>query len=322
MDGLKVAAEEFDRLRLGLSGSYSENLDFFFVTEFAPNAITMDTGGGGKAFIAHATFKDLIGSANLAAGIMAVPMGYSFYAPSFQVPWISYADIEYNLYGCGSIGCYAEFDLDKNFFTNIWKPGLMVFDQVALGGGWLTYTAGVYNTSGTALTDNKVERKDFNASLEYHKGDFLVMYGTRIGQSKDKEDWTEARDRERHALTLMYKDFRKDKWWLWGEYMRGTDEQEPGVSDVTADGYFVAAGFKLTPRLELMYRHSEFDRNVDRGGDDRSIDSIGLTYTIKGGVRVQVQQDFVDDNDSNYTGAIYPEDTFFVRLSLPFSKRL
>ncbi|MDZ7803927.1 porin [Thiohalophilus sp.] len=260
----------FDRLRLGVYGSFSEKVDYFLTTEMAPNAITNETGGGAKAFIAHMTFKDVMGAANIAAGSMAVPMGHSFFVPSWESPWINYADIEYNLYGCGSINCYAEFDSGKNFYTNIWKPGVMVFDQVELSnGGSLTYTAGLYNTSGTEMTDNRVKQKDFNGSIEYHHGDFLFVYGTRIGASEDVTAWSSERDRTRHALTFMYNDFRKDKWWLWGEYMRGTDEQAAGVDDVTADGYFAALGFKFAPRWELMLRHSEFDRNVDVGGDDR-----------------------------------------------------
>lgn len=313
----------FDRLRLGFYGSISRKVDYFFITEFAPNAITNRSGGGGQAFLAHLTFKDVVGSTNLAAGLMAVPMGYSFYAPSWTVPWINYADIEYNLYGCGSIGCYADTDMPDNFYTNIWKPGLMLFDQLELPtGGSLTYTAGFYNTNGTTLTDNRVKQKDFNGSVEYHHGDVTAMYGTRIGRSEDVAAWGEARDRTRHAVTLMYNDYRKDKWWLWGEFMRGKDEQAAGVADVTADGYFAAVGYKFTPKWELTYRHSEFDRNKDMSGDSRSVESIILTYTMDNGIRLQAQQDFVDDDDKNFTGAIYPDNTFFVRASVPFFAKL
>ena len=313
----------FDRLRIGFYGSYSRKVDYFFTTEFAPNAITNKTNGGGKAFVAHLTFKDVAGSANVAAGIMAIPMGYSFYAPSWDVPWINYADVEYNLYGCGSIGCYTEFDMPDNFFTNIWKPGLMVFDQLNLAtGGSLTYTAGFYNTTGTALTDNRVSQKDFNGSLEYHHGSVTAMYGARIGRAQDVTVWNEERDRTRHAFTLMYNDFRKDRWWVWGEYMRGTDEQAAGVPDVTADGYFAAIGYKVTPKWELAYRHSDFDRNTDTSGDSRSVESIMLTYTMNNGIRLQAQQDFVDDEDQGFTGAIYPGDTFFIRASVPFFAKL
>ncbi len=313
----------FDRLRFGFFGNYSEKVDYFLAIELAPNAITNSTGGGAKAFLSHLTFKDAIGDANVAAGIMAIPMGYSFYAPSSAVPWISYADIEYNLYGCGSIGCYTEFDMPDNFFTNIWKPGVMVFDQLELSNGAsLTYTAGIYNTNGTALTDNRVSQKDFNGSIEYHQGNVTAMYGTRIGRSWDVAAWNEARDRTRHALTLMYNDFRTDKWWIWGEYMQGTDEQAAGVADVKADGYFAAIGYRVAPRWQLAYRHSEFDRNTDVSADSRSVESVMLTYDMKNGIRIQAQQDFVDDEDSNFTGTIYPDDTFYIRASAPFSAKL
>lgn len=313
----------FDRLRIGFFGNYSKKVDYFLTTEFAPNAITSGSGGGAKAFLAHLTFKDAIGDVNVATGIMAIPMGYSFYAPSPAVPWVSYADIEYNLYGCGSIGCADQYDMPANFFTNIWKPGVMLFDQVNLSNGAsLTYTAGLYNTNGTAMTDNTVEQKDFNGSIEYHHGNVTAMYGTRIGYSWDQAAWAEERARTRHAVTLMYNDFRTDKWWLWGEYMQGIDEQAAGVSDVTAEGYFVAVGYKVTPKWQLAYRHSEFDRDTDASGDSRTVESVMLNYSMDNGMRILVQQDFVDDDDETFSGTIYPDDTFFVRISAPFAAKL
>lgn len=315
----------FDRLRIGFYGSLDKKIDYFFTTEFAPNAITNTTGGGGKAFVGMFTFKDVdvLGGANVAVGSMAIPMGYSFYSPSWVAPWINYADVEYNLYGCGSINCYAESDMPRNFFTNIWKPGVMVFDQISLSGkSSITYTAGFFGTTGTLFTDNQVESKDFNGSLEYHNENIKLMYGTRIGQSKDVAAWVSPRDRTRHAFTFMYNDYVTSPWWVWGEYMRGTDEQAAGTSDITADGYFVGAGYKFAPKWELVVRNSRFNRNLDMPNQSRTVNSVGVSYQMSNGVKIMAEQDFVNDKDKNYTGIIYPEDTFFLRVSLPFFAKL
>lgn len=315
----------FDRLRFGFYGSLDKKIDYFLVTELAPNAITNKSGSGAKAFIGMLTFKDidLLGGANVAVGSMAIPMGYSFYAPSQLSPWISYADVEYNLYGCGSINCFAEADMPRNFFTNIWKPGVMVFDQIHLSkDSSVTYTAGLFNTTGTLFTDNAVESKDFNGSVEYHNKNVKLMYGTRIGASKDVAAWSDPRDRTRHALTFMYNDYRSAPWWIWAEYMRGTDEQAVGVSDVTADGYFIGAGYKFAPKWEAVVRHSEFNRNVDVSGQSRTMDSVGVSYKMDNGVKVMAEQTFVDDKNINYTGIIYPDDTFFFRVSMPFNAKI
>ncbi|HZJ90031.1 MAG TPA: hypothetical protein VFC89_00015 [Oscillospiraceae bacterium] len=312
----------FDRLRIGFNGSVSRNVDYFFMSEWAPNAVTSKSGGGAQAFIAHLTFKDLLGVTNLAVGSMAVPMGYDFYAPTPNSPWITYADHSYNLYGCGSIDCAAAVDMPNNIFTNIWKPGLMVFDQIDFSsGGSLTYTAGAYNTTGTTFTDNRVERKDFNGTLEYKHGDFMAMYGTRIGSSRDTDLWRESRDRTRHALSFMYKDYRTDRWWLWAEYMRAKDEQETGVADIKADGYFVAGGFKPTDKTLIAYRHSYFDPNKDSSNNTRRVNSIIGTYKMDNGIRLQAQFDKASE-DSNFSGAIYPGDTFMLRVQLPLFVKL
>jgi len=317
----------FDRLRFGFNGSYSENLDYFFMSEWAPNAITLPSDGGANAFIANATFKKVFGSANLAVGSMAIPMGLSYYVPTTQVPWITYADIEYNLYGAGSINGTADivgFSGDSNWATNIWKPGGMIFDQINLdNGASVTYTAGLYNTTGTSFTDSTTEQKDFNGSLEYKQGNLLAMYGTRIGTTTESSVGGEARDRTRHALTVVYNDFKKDKWWLWGEYMYATDEQAAGVDDVDADGYFLAAGFRPTPKIELVVRHSEFDRNKDVKDDTRRVDSLILNYTRDDGIRVQAQyNEASEDNWANTAGTVYANDTFTMRFSVPIYAKL
>ena len=104
--------------------------------------------------------------------------------------------------------------------------------------------------------------------------------------------------------------------------MRGTDEQAVGVSDVTADGYFIGAGYKFAPKWEAVVRHSEFNRNVDVSGQSRTMDSVGVSYKMDNGVKVMAEQTFVDDKNINYTGIIYPDDTFFFRVSMPFNAKI
>lgn len=327
----------FDRLRVGFNGSYSKSLDYFFMSEWAPNAITKPTGGGGEAFIANATFKKVVGTTNLAVGGLVVPMGLSYYVPTTQAPWITYADIEYNLYGTGSINGAADVANNRGTFnhaSSIWKTGIMAFDQYNLdGGASLTYTAGIYNSTGTKFSDNTTGQKEFNGSLEFKQGNVLAMYGTRIGavtESNLPGDHKE-RSRVRHALTLVYNDFKKDKWWLWGEYMHAVDEQSPttlggaSAKDVTADGFFVAAGLRVTPKIELVARHSQFDRNKDVKDDTRTVNSAILNYTRDDGIRIQAQYNVAsEDNWSKATLAntVYANDTFTMRFSVPIYAKL
>ncbi len=319
----------FDRLRFGFNGSYSKNLDYFFMSEWARNAITKPSAGAGQAFIAHATFKNVVGSTNMAVGSMAIPMGLSYYAPTTQVPWITYADIEYNLYGSGSINGAADITTGAattNHASNIWKPGIMLFDQYNLdNGASLTYTAGLYNTTGTNFSDNSTSQKDFNGTLEYKQGKLLAMYGTRIGsttESNPVNSYSE-RSRLRHAVTLTYNDFKKDKWWLWGEYMHATDEMAKGAKDITADGFFVAAGFRVTPKIEFVARHSQFDRNKDSNDHTRTVNSVIMNYKRDDGIRIQAQYNAAsEDNWANTAGTVYPNDTFTMRFSVPIFAKL
>ena len=325
----------FDRLRFGFNGSVSENLDYFFMSEWAPNAITKPTGGGGKAFIANATFKKVFGTSNnIAVGSLAVPMGLSYYTPTTQVPWITYADIEYNLYGTGSINGAADVKAgairtNMNHASNIWKPGIMLFDQHNLdNGGALTYTAGIYDTTGTENNDNTTKHKDFNGTLEYKQGNLLAMYGTRIGNTTESNlvKGEKERSRVRHAVTLVYNDFKKDKWWLWAEYMHAKDEQDKALNqaDLKADGFFVAAGFRPVPKIELVARHSQFDRDKSDNDATRKVNSLIANYTRNDGIRIQAQFNKASDNWSKVSPAntVYPNDTFTVRFSVPFYAKL
>ncbi|MDD3519455.1 MAG: hypothetical protein PHQ14_13990 [Chromatiales bacterium] len=301
----------FQRLRWYIKGSVTEDVDYLMVTEWARNAATNSSAGGARAFRARATFRDLGGITNVAAGTIIVPFGHAFYAPAGSAPWVNYTRMTSTLYGCGSISCEPD---QAEVIANIWKTGVMAFDQISFGAdSSLTYTAGFYNSSGTRFQDDG-DQKDFNGSLEFHKGPVFAHYGVRLGSQKI--DGSE-RDRERHAVVLRYNNHLKDTWWAWGEYMMGKDEMAAGADDRKASGWELSAGYKISPKYEVVLRHSQFDPNEDADNDKFKETSLALNYNMERGIRLQLQADQVE-NDS---GAV-DDKVFTVRVTVPFAKKL
>lgn len=300
----------FQRLRWFMRGSVTEDVDYLFVTEWARNAATASSDGGARAFRARATFRDLGDTTNLAVGSIIVPFGHAFYVSAESAPWVNYTRMTSTLYGCGSISCEAD---QGEVIANVWKTGVMAFDQISFSDdSSLTYTAGVYNSSGTRFQDDGTQ-KDFNGSLEYHTGNIFAHYGLRHGTQKDVGGV--ERDRERHALVLRYNDYLSAPWWLWGEYMTGKDETTG--ADTKAEGFEISAGYKFTPKWEGVLRYSEFDPNKDVDNNEFQEVSAGMIYRMERGIRWQFQVDFNENETKTIDDTVYT-----VRLTVPFAKKL
>lgn len=300
----------FQRLRWYVKGSATRDVDYLLVTEWARNGATSSSDGGARAFRARATLKDVGDATNLAFGSIIVPFGHAFYVPAESAPWVNYTRMTTNLYGCGSTDCTAD---QGEMIADIWKTGMMAFDQLRFGAdSSLTYTAGVYNSSGTRFQDDGTQ-KDFNGSLEFNTGNVFVHYGVRLGSQQDTNG--DEMDRQRHAVVLRYNDYRTAPWWLWAEAMQGTDETTG--ADREAEGFEVSAGYKFAPSWEGVVRYSEFDPNKDVSRDEFEETSVGLTYRAKRGIRWQVQVDSNSNKSETVDDMVYT-----VRLTVPFAKKL
>lgn len=315
-DSLNPAADKsefsFQRLRWYMKGSITKNVDYLVVTEWARNGVTAGGNGSARAFRASATFRDVLDVTNIQAGAMIVPFGHAFYVPAESAPWVNYTRTTSQLYGCGSIGCTAD---GGELVTNIFKTGVMAFDQIHLSSdSSLTYTAGVYNSTGIKQQDEG-DRKDFNGSLEFHKGPIWAHYGVRLGSAQISGG--PELDRERHAVVLRYNDYLKDKWWVWAEYMAGKDEVGGATGDLDAEGYELSLGYKFTPKWEGVMRYSEYDPNTSLGNNSFQETSLGLIQRLDRGIRLQYQIDRIrNENDT------VEDDVFTVRLTVPFAKKL
>lgn len=312
-DSLNPASDKsefsFQRLRWYMKGSVMKDVDYLLVTEWARNGVTSAGNGSGRAFRASATFRDVIGTTNIQAGSVIVPLTHAFYVPAGSAPWVNYTRSTSQLYGCGSIGCTLD---GGELVTNVFKTGVMAFDQINLSGdSSLTYTAGLYNSTGIKQQDDG-DKKDFNGSLEYHKGSVWAHYGLRMGSAKI--GGVEF-DRERHALTLRYNDYLKDKWWGWAEYITGTDET--AGADLKAKGYEVSFGYKLNPKWEAVARYSEYDPDRAINNNTFNETSIGLVQHLDKGIRMQYQFDHIRNGNSSVE-----DDVFTIRLTVPFAKKL
>ncbi len=312
-DSLNPASDKnefsFQRLRWFMRGSVMKDVDYLIVTEWARNGITSAANGSARVFRASVTFRDVMDATNIQVGSIIVPLGQAFYIPAGIAPWVNYTRMTGQLYGCGSIGCTAD---SGEVITNIFKTGVMAFNQINLANdSSLTYTAGVYNSTGVLQQDDG-DAKDFNGNLEYHNGPVWLNYGTRLGSVKVLGS---EYGRERHAFDLRYNDYVKDKWWVWAEGIVGTDETTG--ADLKARGYEVSVGYKFTPKWEIVGRYSIYDPNTATANNSFKEMSLGLNQDLGRGMRLQYQADR-NRNDNNTV----EDNIFTVRLTVPFAKKL
>jgi hypothetical protein len=306
----------FQRLRWYMKGSITKDVDYLLVTEWARNGVTaggpVNGNGSARIFRASATFREVLDLTNIQVGSVIVPFGQALYVPAESAPWVNYTRMQSQLYACGSIGCIAD---GGEVVTNIFKTGVMSFDQISFSSdSSLTYTAGIYNSTGVKQADEGDE-KDFNGSLEYHNGSIYAQYGLRLGSAQILAG--PELNRERHALVLRYNNYLKDKWWVWGELMTGKDETALAGPDLKAKGYELSAGYKLTPKWEAVVRYSEYDPNTAVSNDTFQETSLGLSQRLDRGMLLQYQADIIrNDNNS------IEDNVFTVRLTVPFAKKL
>lgn len=312
-DSLNPTADKsefsFQRLRWFMRGSVTRDVDYQIVTEWARNAITSAANGSSRVFRANVTFRDVLDATNIQVGSIIVPLGQAFYIPAGVAPWVNYTRMTGQLYGCGSIGCTAD---SGEIITNIFKTGIMAFNQVNLSSdSSLTYTAGVYNSTGILQQDDG-DAKDFNGSLEFHKGSVWLGYGTRLGSVRVSGN---EFGRERHAIDLRYNDYIKDKWWIWGEGIMGKDETTG--ADLKANGYELSAGYKFMPKWEVVGRYSTYDPNTTVSNNSFKEISLGLNQSLGHNMRLQYQLDH-NKNDNNTVD----DKVFTIRLTVPLAKKL
>lgn len=296
---------QFQRARLGVRGTATENISYFALYELARNGVTAPTDGGARLLDAQINLK-LSDFANLRLGQFIPDFGIAI-TPGAVNHWIDYSDIEksvwfFNRSGDTQTGALREM-------------GASVWNEFRSGRSSFTYELGVYNGTGLNQVENTDDDRDFIMSLRYGYGPAWIHGGYWTG---DRQVGGQDLGKDKWSAALGWGNYVKDKYWAFGEYL-SYEQEQPAGPDIEADGFYLAAGWKPTNKTQLIYRYSECDCTENAGPPgprDSQVHSIIGEYYIKGPIKVMAQYDIRDD-DVNVDG-----DSFRIMLSLPFSYRL
>ncbi len=299
----------FQRARLGLRGAATENISYFALYELAHNPPTGPTNGGARLLDAQINLK-LSEFANLRVG-QFIPDFATAITPGALVHWVDYTDIEKTVYFFNRNG-----DTET---TAAREMGASVWNEFRSGLSSFTYEIGAYNGTGLSQVESTDDDRDVIASLRYAYGPAWIHGGYWTG---DRKVGGQDLGKDKWSVALGWGNYVKDKYWIFGEYLDAKQEQTAGP-DLESDGFYIAAGWKPTPKTQLTYRYSECDctDNVGPPGPrDSKVHSIIGEYFIKGNIKVVAQYDIREDDAKIVPGA--ESDAFRVMLSLPFSYRL
>ncbi|PJA99606.1 MAG: hypothetical protein CO128_03160 [Ignavibacteriales bacterium CG_4_9_14_3_um_filter_30_11] len=156
---------------------------------------------------------------------------------------------------------------------------------VALRGAWEGnipggYEAGIISGNGGNKTDNN-SNKDF-----YGRGWISPLKGLLVGVSGlGGKEGPFATFESKRGITIWGVDasFEYEAFRSRVEYLAANYNSTTGAAEESPHGFYLWAGYKVIPSLEVLARYDELDINPDVSGQKINYITLGVTYTfIKG----------------------------------------
>lgn len=300
---------KFFRWRPGIKGTLTDNLSYWALFEFANNAVTAQTTGGGRLLDLSMTYS--LKPVRLQVGQTVLPFAADE-TSNAVVPWVDYSDVVKNV--------YLKNRVTDQYTNGARELGAMAWQEFTLNNntGWL-YFLGVFNGTGLQQNDNN-DTKDFMAHSRFKYGPFNLgaSYWTGISTVSN-----ENVRKDKYDIHLYYGSFlpahNKDKVWALIEYM-STKEEQPGGGNLNADGWQAALGFRPIKETMFTYRYSEYNHEpVNAARNKVKMHSFIGQYFLPmiPNLRLMAQYD-IRDNKLN------PKDksAIWFQVSVPFSYRV
>ena len=299
----------FQRARIGVRGSATENISYFTLYELARNGATAPTNGGARLLDAQINIK-LSDFMNLRVG-QFMPDFATTLTPGALVHWVDYTDIEKSVWFFNRNG-----DTET---TALREMGASVWNEFRTGLNSFSYEVGMYNGTGLNQVETTDNDRDTIVGLRYAYGPYWTHAGYWTG---DRKVSGQQLGKKKWSASAGIGNYVNGKYWIFGEYFNLKQEQTTGP-DIEDKGYYIAAGWKPTPKTQLTYRYSQCDctDNVGPpGARDSRVHSIIGEYFIKGNIKVVAQYDIRDDKADLVANA--DSNAYWLMLSLPFSYRV
>lgn len=308
-DDNSIDTFSFTRARVGVRGTATESVSYWFFYALENGGTTAPVGGAARLLDAKINW-DFSEYASLGMGQYITDFGLAI-QPGATVNWIDYTDIEKTVYFFNRQG-----DTQTNALREM---GVSLWKEFRWGNSAFNYEIGVYNGAGLQQVEQADDDKDIIAAARYAYGPYWVHGGYWTGDRHVSGQGDVGKDK--YSASLGYGDNTKDKYWLMGEYLKTEEDGIGAAPDIESDGFYVAAGWRPTKKIGLVYRYSECDcqDNIGAPGKrDSTVNTFTATYFIQGQMKILAQYDVrSDDRESASSG-----DAFRIMFSLPFSYRL
>ena len=280
------------RARLGYRGKINDKINYFFLTEFGNNGITVTDGP--QLTDASVTLSYIEG-ARIRIGQFKVPQSNEALKAAHAANWINFTNATNQLLQerfTDEDGSRPDFANPLNGPVSAFRDiGIQVFNTFTQGQREFTYAVMVGNGNGIARADNnsdkeyyvylateqvfggkRAKRQGFKVYTWYRKGKRSLDFANGISGEQNF-------DRERYGAGFTY---RQNKWRAAGEVIfadgmifGGTDGAAlPGalsnaedrvasfnyLTDNQAFGWQIEGGYQVTPTLEVNVRYDELHR--------------------------------------------------------------
>lgn len=158
----------------------------------------------------------------------------------------------------------------------------------------IEYALAVYDGNGPNTTDNNNNKDIFGRLI------LTPTPGLEIGGSffTGKEGTTTKLDVQGWGLDAQ---FTRGPIRVRGEYVKGEFDNATGAA-TEPEGWYIMAGYKVLPNLELLARYDFVDLNTNAAAQEIDQFTIGFTYEFKKGTRFMVNYIF-RDADSGVSSA-------------------
>ena len=248
------------RARLTVKGSFAENIDFVFQSEFG-------NGNLGTTANYRAQLTDLYlrwtrhDFAHVTVGQFKTPFGYEQLVSDTKTLFI-------------------ERSLPNDRLTLSRQIGAMVSGDIVEDR--LDYAVGLFNGNGVNRGGNDNDQFTYVGRLAgtvYESEKIRLTAGANAFAADTATSGGAAGERDGLGLDVQVRAGRLD---LGAEWLRAESAPDTGA-DSTADGWSAHVAWQLVPKkFQLLTRFETYDPNTSVAGDDGEVWTVGCNYFVKG----------------------------------------
>jgi len=247
------------RARLTVKGSFAEDIDFTFQSEFGNGSMSETKDYRGQLTDLFVRWKKF-DFANVQVGQFKTPYGYEQLIPDTKNPFIERSLPNDRLTLSRQIGAMVSGDfLDER----------------------LSYAVGAFN--GNKVNNGGNDNENFltvgRVSGVPVKTKSLTVSAGANAFTTDDATGASAVQRDGHGLDVQFKAGRFDGGAEW----LAIDSNPASGADSTADGWSAHVGYMLVAeKLRAGLRYETYDPDTDESDDESENWTLGLTYFLKG----------------------------------------